>query len=103
MNMKIQTFIVLLLTLILASSTSRLPSPFCSSKPLFKQTPLSPGELRSHDMSDAFVGYNLNITLASNNSFAKITPKFLELDRQNYFYPFIISHHVEHDGNTWGK
>ena len=101
--MKIQTFIALLLTFTLVTSVARLPSPYCNSKPLFKQTPLSPKELRSHDMSDAFSGYNLNITLASNNSFASMTPKFLELDKRNYHFPIIISHHVEHNGNTWGK
>lgn len=50
-----------------------------------------------------FSGYNLDITLASKNTFAVLNKKLTEIDRHDGYFPDIISHYVEHDGNNWGK
>lgn len=54
-------------------------------------------------MDDYFSGYNLNFTLASNNTFATVKNRLTKIDERNVYYPNIISHYVEHDGNDWGK
>jgi hypothetical protein len=60
-----QLKLLLLVTLVLQVwAIARAPVPFCQSKPLFKQFPLSAEELLSHDMADTFSGYNLDIALA---------------------------------------
>jgi hypothetical protein len=54
-------------------------------------------------MDDSFSGYNLNIELTSNNSFATVSKKFRELDRRNAYIPSIISHYMEHKDNGVGR
>ena len=54
-------------------------------------------------MADSFSGYNLNIELTSNNSFATLSKKFRELDKRNTYIPSIISHYIEHKDNGLGK
>jgi hypothetical protein len=96
--------VLLNLVLVLqAAAIARAPTPFCQSKPLFKQFPLAVEELISHDMSDTFSGYNLNITLASNNTIASISRKFEILDRHNSYFPNIISHYIEPRDNSVGN
>jgi hypothetical protein len=54
-------------------------------------------------VSEIFSGYNLDIKLASNNSFASVTEKLIQLDKRGAYLPNIIAHQVEKNGNTWGK
>jgi hypothetical protein len=54
-------------------------------------------------MSSTFSGYNLNITVASNNSWADITQKWHLLDRKEAYYPGLISHYVEPKDNSVGR
>ena len=51
------------------------PEPYCLSKPLYKQFPLAIAEILSHDMALSFTGYNLDIQLTSNNTFATLSKK----------------------------
>ena len=94
---------ILIMVLLSAATASKIPVPFCHSRPLFKETALSYEEKLSHDAADFFSGYNLDIAIASNNSFARISKKFQELDRMNTYLPGLISHHIEHNQNGWGK
>lgn len=55
------------------------------------------------NLDDLFTGYNLDLSLASNHSFALLTKKMTLLDQKDGYFPNIISHYVEHDGNNWGK
>lgn len=54
-------------------------------------------------MDDSFSGYNLDIQLTSNNSFATLSKKLRELDRRNSYIPSIISHYIEHKDNGIGR
>jgi hypothetical protein len=51
------------------------PEPYCLSKPLYKQFPLTIEEELSHNMADSFNGYNLDISLPQNISFATMSQK----------------------------
>lgn len=92
-----------LLTLLALAAGARLPVPFCNSHSIFKQGPLSFSEKVVINTGDAFSGYNLDIALVSNNSFAKINKKFQEIDRMGTYFPGLITHHIEQDANGWGK
>ena len=95
--------LLLVLAILGSSFAANAPSPYCNSRPIYKEGPLTYEERLSHDMDDAFSGYNLDIELASNNSFAKMSKKFMEVDRMNVYFPNLIAHHIEHNGNDWGK
>lgn len=95
--------LVVMLLICQAEAIARAPTPYCSSKTIYKQFPLSAEEILIHDMSDVFSGYNLNITLGSKNPWASITPKWQILDRRNAYFPNIISHYVEPKENTVGR
>lgn len=96
---------VLLLSLVVLQvlSAAKAPVPYCVAKPEFKEVPLSLGEQMIVSLDTLFSGYNLDLTLASKNSFAMLNKKLTELDRLNGYFPNIISHYVEHVGNNWGK
>ena len=53
-------------------------------------------------MSDAFTGYNLKFSLASNNSFASIGRKSYTIDRTYTYSPNIITTFIEHKDNSLG-
>ena len=101
--MKILRTVFFCTLLVFACSIARVPTPFCVSRPMVKELTLSPNELISFDMANLFAGYNLNISLLTKHEMATMTNKFLELDRKNAHLPNLISHYVEHKGNTWGK
>lgn len=67
--------LVLILVMFEAQAIARAPVPYCSSKVMYKQIALAAEEYVSVDMSDFFSGYNLNVTLGSNNSFADVYRK----------------------------
>lgn len=100
--MKILSLALVLLLAAEIACIAKAPLPFCSSKNILKQFPLTIDEVISTDLSDIFTGYNLNITIPSNNSFARITPKWSVLDRRDSYFPGIISHFVEMRDNTVG-
>ena len=94
----------LLLSLVVLSVLgAKAPIPYCVAKPEFKEVPLSLGEQMIVNLDTLFSGYNLDISLASKNSFAILNKKITELDRPDGYFPNIISHYVEHNGNNWGK
>ncbi|CAM6004635.1 unnamed protein product [Sphagnum balticum] len=86
-----------------AMAASKAPVPYCFSKPLFDQFPLAAEEVLSHDMATSFTGYNLNISLLSQNSFATLSSKWEILDSRNAYFPGIISHYVEPRFNSVGR
>ena len=92
--MKIQSLLILVALIAFAHQASLVPKPFCKAKALASHVPLSAGETLFHDMADAFSGYNLNISLATEHSFASLSSKFSQLDSKNTYLPNIISHHV---------
>jgi hypothetical protein len=61
------------------------------------------GEQMIVNLDGMFTGYNLDISLATNHSFALLMKKMTLLDSLDGYFPNIISHYVEHDGNNWGK
>ena len=105
MQIQIRAILGLLLVLLVVhtNAIARAPTPYCQSKPLFKQFPITAYELMYHDMADTFSGYNLNITLASESNLASMTRKWQILDRSLNYFPNIISHYVEQKDNTVGN
>lgn len=55
-----------------------MPHAHCASKPIYQVLPLTVGEVLSGDLSDAFTGYNLNITITKGMDIATV-PQKLEL------------------------
>jgi hypothetical protein len=76
------------------AAIARAPSTYCTSKSLWKQFPIASEELLTRDTADFFSGYNLKVTLASNNSWAAVSQKWSMLDQRNQYFPKIISHFV---------
>lgn len=106
MSSKLKYLLVLLFLAVYftpVAAIARAPKPYCSSKPLVKQFPFTVDELLTYDMSKTFTGYNLAISLGSNNSWASVTPKWQQLDRLSAYFPNIISHFVEAKDNTVGR
>ena len=99
---KIRLLLVLALA-VLTINSAKPPAPFCQSRPILKELPLTYEEKLATDMAQLFSGYNLDIELASNNSFVKINKKFIEVDRMNTYLQGLIAHHIEHKDNDWGK
>lgn len=96
-RMKLSTSILLLSLLLLAAKVSgiaRAPSTYCTSQPIIKQLPITNDEIILQDTADLFSGYNLKVTLGSNNSWADMTPKWAMLDQRNQYFPTIISHYI---------
>lgn len=56
-----------------------------------------------HDTADFFSGYNLKVTLGSNNSWAAVSQKWNMLDQKNQYFPNIISHYIEPKDNSVGR
>jgi len=54
-------------------------------------------------MAQSFSGYNLDIQLTSNNTFATMSKKIRELDRVNTYLANVISHYIEKKDNGVGK
>jgi hypothetical protein len=88
------TLLICSVLISISEQIGKAPQPYCQSKPLYKQFPMVPEEIISHDMDTSFSGYNLNIELTSNNSFVTMNKKIYELDRRNTYLPSIISHFV---------
>ena len=104
--MKLSTSILLLSVTLLATQVSgiaRAPSTYCTSQPIIKQLPITSDEIILQDTADLFSGYNLKVTLGSNNSWADMTPKCAMLDQRNHYFPTIISHYIEPKDNTVGR
>lgn len=106
MSDKLKFWFASLLLLLLAThvaAIARAPSTYCTSKTTIKQFPLASDELVIHDTADFFSGYNLNVTLGSNNSWASVSNKWQMLDQRNQYFPNIISHYVEPKDNSVGR
>jgi len=54
-------------------------------------------------MDESFSGYNLEIELTSNNTFATLSKKLVELDRRNSYLSNMVSHYIEKKDNGVGK
>ncbi len=92
--MKALAFFIFIAIFSLALATAVAPEPYCKTRPLYKQFPLVMEEILTHDMSDSFAGYNLEISLPSNLNFATISKKITELDRLNTNLTHIVSHYI---------
>jgi len=106
MESKLKYSVVAVVMVLLACqvhSIARAPTPHCSTYPTIKQLPLAADELFSFDMSTAFSGYNLNITIGTNNSWADVTRKWHLLDQRPAYFPNLISHYVEPKDNSVGR
>lgn len=104
--MKLSTPFLLLSLLLLTlrvAAIARAPSTYCTSQPIIKQLPITSDEIILQDTAELFSGYNLKITLGSNNSWADMTPKWAMLDQRNQYFPSIISHYIEPKDNTVGR
>lgn len=101
--MKAFTFFALIALIGVVIGAGVAPEPYCLSKPIYKQFPLAMEEILSHDMSSSFSGYNLDITIPSDVTFATVSKKLRELDRINTYITEIISHYVEKKDNTVGR
>ncbi len=85
------------------AAIARAPSTYCTSKPLWKQFPIANEELLIRDTADWFTGYNLKVTLGTNNTWTSISEKSYMLDQKNQYFPNIISHYVEPKDNSMGR
>ncbi len=85
------------------SSIARAPTPYCNSKLIVKQFPIASEELLVVDTANWFSGYNLDVKLGSNNSWAAVSKKVNMLDQKNQYFPNIISHYVEPKDNSVGR
>ena len=101
-NMIETIVLILLIVCISPSSNSIAPRPYCMSKPIYHNFPLASQQILTHDMADHFSGYNLNINITSKNLFATMSPKIIELDRQDVYLANIISFYIEKKDNTVG-
>ena len=90
----IRNILLLSLVVVSAFAIARAPVPYCSIRPELKQVPLSLGEQMIVNMDGLFTGYNLDIALATNHSFALLTKKMTLLDQIDGYFPNIISHYV---------
>jgi len=54
-------------------------------------------------MAQSFSGYNLDIQLTSNNTFATLSKKLRELDRMNTYIFEMVSHYIEKKDNSVGR
>ena len=98
--MKIYLISVLVLGIL---TQSDLPGPHCTSKPIFQHLPLTVGELLTGDVSNAFTGYNLNISIKKGGDVARVKDKIEILGAMNYPLNDITSAFVLHNGNSWGN
>lgn len=106
MGYKLNTVLVYLLIASLAitvTSIARAPSTYCAAQPIIKQIPITSEELIVQDTADLFSGYNLDVTLGSNNSWAAVSKKVNLLDQRNQYFPNIISHFIEPKDNSVGR
>lgn len=75
------TLLILLLLSLLIITHSDLPpgpKPFCASKSIPKQLPITIDEIFSVDLSNYFVGYNLEYTQLSPKNFAVVKSNFID-------------------------
>jgi hypothetical protein len=54
-------------------------------------------------MSESFSGYNLDITIPADITFATVSKKLRELDRISSYFAEIVSHYIEKKDNSVGK
>lgn len=99
-NMKITPYLVL--TLLVVTWCSVLPTPYCKSRPLYSHFPLTINETVVADLGYAFSGYNLDFRIDEGAEFASVRPKMEVLSFKNYNFTEIISMKVSHQGNRWG-
>lgn len=99
----IHKFVVFTLVVVGVFTAARAPVPHCVAHPVLEQAPLSIGERLDVQIDGFFSGYNLDLTVASNNTFARLNKKLTQTDNKTGYYPNVISHHIEHNGNNWGK
>jgi hypothetical protein len=75
-------------------AAARAPVPYCVAHQYIDQAPLSQGERLEVQLDNMFSGYNLDLSIASNNTFARLNKKLLQIDRKPAYLPNIISHQV---------
>lgn len=71
----IRNLVLLCLVVVGAMSASRAPTPYCMAHQYIDQAPLSYGERYDVKLDNMFSGYNLDLNVISNTTFAKITKK----------------------------
>ena len=78
--MKIKLTITLVFTFVFlilhCESAARAPVPYCFSKPIYKEFPLTVEEACDYDMEQIFSGYNLNISLLKGGDVASVGRKW---------------------------
>lgn len=97
--------LVAVLLLVAAAGLSPEPIPSCSTPNIVLQDlPVSLNEIQSFNVNDIFTGFNLDFELSST------TPDFVYLRAKTELYksfdtqqPGLKSHHLEHNGNNWGR
>lgn len=99
----IRKVLLLILATTFVIAISEAPIPHCVAHDFALEGPLSVGEKITFGLNRMFSGYNLNLTLASNNSIGKLVGRIEKIDEQAGHYHNVIDQHIEHDGNGWGK
>ena len=105
MRVKLNLILALLIALMAVQihTAARAPVPYCFSKPIYKEFPLTFEESIDYDVEQIFSGYNLNITLDKGSEVASVGRKTSIIDRKEQHFPSIISHFIEKKGNTVGN
>lgn len=106
MNIYLMKYLfTILLIVAVAFSLSPEPIPTCTS-PKFQASdlPITLNEVQSFNLDNYFTGFNLEFNLSSSApDFAYLTEKTDLVRNFNKQQPGIKSHHLDHNGNTWGK
>jgi len=89
MRIKLNLILALLIALMAVQikTAGRAPIPYCFSKPIYKEFPLTFSESIDYDLEGIFSGYNLNITLAKGSEVASVGRKSAIIDRKEEHLP----------------
>lgn len=85
------------------SDLSPGPKPFCSSKSIPRQLPITIDEIFTVDLSNYFVGYNLDYTQLNAKPFAYIKPNFYSQGTAPIDVQKIISSKISLEKNSFGN
>jgi len=94
--------ILLALVLVAVRLQSEPPAPYCVSRPIFQTLPMTVGEIVETDISYAFTGYNLDITIKKGDDVAQIAKKLEVLGELKYPVTGLKGLVVQERGNDWG-
>ena len=77
MAVKSTLLLSILITLFVQTWTAaKAPVPYCFSKPIYKEFPLTVEEACDYDLEQIFSGYNLNISLMKGSDVASVGRKW---------------------------